>query len=528
MDTKRIQEARDAHTDYGGPLPVTKDEFRELLDLAEAGLNATKLMGLASSAKTETLHAYVMEERRQAEEKEWERQKAAMAKGDRAGVPDWQPPSLEALSAAYDAAVVACPANSHRKHLEGLEAVRRLMEKAPNMTAAAYHEGAAVNSDNLLAQTREQREKARDQLQEAKAQMSRYEENLRQNATEFQSIDAALGNAKVFDDCKTRTEKVLKAMAKAREADDLSWRYKQAEEGRVRIIREVETALDTAGAPHHDPGANEPIVRQWTFGERIAWLHTEKGLADARLTALQKVWKEKLDALTERATSAEGYRDEFQKRLEPLHGKPAWTQYSGAFLNDLKNLINYHSLENGSDTPDWILAEYLSQCLVNFGTTMRAREKWYGREIHQKTPEAPTEPERCPQCGAKNREDIYFQDANYATGAKGPPNKCKHPWHGWKDLQPGPGLSKAFDQEFISPEPFQMPPFPPEFKSCEHAPIKIHATKPTVPFSLLAIGQRFELNECTLIKTTETTARLGEIEPIHVASSTPVIPMGMA
>jgi hypothetical protein len=50
------------------------------------------------------------------------------------------------------------------------------------------------------------------------------------------------------------------------------------------------------------------------------------------------------------------------------------------FEAQLANLINYHSLENGSDTPDFMLSEYLLGCLEVYNKTMKAREKWYGRE----------------------------------------------------------------------------------------------------------------------------------------------------
>lgn len=49
------------------------------------------------------------------------------------------------------------------------------------------------------------------------------------------------------------------------------------------------------------------------------------------------------------------------------------------FRKDLECLINRHSKEIGSDTPDFILAEYLENCLVNFDTIVSARERWYGR-----------------------------------------------------------------------------------------------------------------------------------------------------
>ena len=50
------------------------------------------------------------------------------------------------------------------------------------------------------------------------------------------------------------------------------------------------------------------------------------------------------------------------------------------FRQELETLINRYSLENGSNTPDFILADYLMECLQNFDKTMGARSKWYGHE----------------------------------------------------------------------------------------------------------------------------------------------------
>ena len=49
---------------------------------------------------------------------------------------------------------------------------------------------------------------------------------------------------------------------------------------------------------------------------------------------------------------------------------------------DLENLINKYSLENKSNTPDFILADYLISCLKNFEKTSRRREKWYRKPLH--------------------------------------------------------------------------------------------------------------------------------------------------
>lgn len=50
-----------------------------------------------------------------------------------------------------------------------------------------------------------------------------------------------------------------------------------------------------------------------------------------------------------------------------------------SFMEELRALINRHSAENGSDTPDFLLAAYLYDCLVAFDRTVRDRERWYGR-----------------------------------------------------------------------------------------------------------------------------------------------------
>ena len=47
------------------------------------------------------------------------------------------------------------------------------------------------------------------------------------------------------------------------------------------------------------------------------------------------------------------------------------------FEKELCILINKYSKENESDTPDFILAEYLMFCLDNFNVIMNKRDKWY-------------------------------------------------------------------------------------------------------------------------------------------------------
>lgn len=51
-----------------------------------------------------------------------------------------------------------------------------------------------------------------------------------------------------------------------------------------------------------------------------------------------------------------------------------------ALRQDIEHAINCNSAENGSNTPDFMLAEYLTDCLVAFDKAVVAREKWYGRD----------------------------------------------------------------------------------------------------------------------------------------------------
>ena len=54
------------------------------------------------------------------------------------------------------------------------------------------------------------------------------------------------------------------------------------------------------------------------------------------------------------------------------------------FQLELAELINRHSKENNSDTPDFMLAEYLKDCLKAADHLINKRENWYGRKIYKK------------------------------------------------------------------------------------------------------------------------------------------------
>jgi hypothetical protein len=55
--------------------------------------------------------------------------------------------------------------------------------------------------------------------------------------------------------------------------------------------------------------------------------------------------------------------------------------------SEIRYAINSASRENASNTPDWILAQYLVACLDAFEEASKAREDWY--DVHLK-PGQPT------------------------------------------------------------------------------------------------------------------------------------------
>lgn len=49
------------------------------------------------------------------------------------------------------------------------------------------------------------------------------------------------------------------------------------------------------------------------------------------------------------------------------------------FYEELRALINKHSRENNSDTPDYILANFMHSCLLAWEDNVKDREAWHGR-----------------------------------------------------------------------------------------------------------------------------------------------------
>ena len=51
---------------------------------------------------------------------------------------------------------------------------------------------------------------------------------------------------------------------------------------------------------------------------------------------------------------------------------------------DLARLLNSYSCESASNTPDYILAKYLTACLKAYDDAVSLRESWHHEKVIQK------------------------------------------------------------------------------------------------------------------------------------------------
>lgn len=56
-------------------------------------------------------------------------------------------------------------------------------------------------------------------------------------------------------------------------------------------------------------------------------------------------------------------------------------ELNNQIIKELAEVINRNCLEKNSNTPDFILAEYLYDCLVSYEKIHNANEKWYGKKL---------------------------------------------------------------------------------------------------------------------------------------------------
>lgn len=61
--------------------------------------------------------------------------------------------------------------------------------------------------------------------------------------------------------------------------------------------------------------------------------------------------------------------------------EPLATNEIDSFRKDLERLLNRYCVDNSMNTPDFILASYLVDCLDTFDKVVKWREKWYGVKL---------------------------------------------------------------------------------------------------------------------------------------------------
>lgn len=84
------------------------------------------------------------------------------------------------------------------------------------------------------------------------------------------------------------------------------------------------------------------------------------------------------------------------------------------FKQELETLINRFSLENGSDTPDFILASYLWDCLNAFNHAVSWREDVNGRKSNVLI--------KCPVLSTVDEDEEKYREAIYNATEQ---EKCK-------------------------------------------------------------------------------------------------------
>jgi len=138
----------------------------------------------------------------------------------------------------------------------------------------------------------------------------------------------------------------------------------------------------------------------------------------ARVLGGDPTTDENLQFLKKWADDMEGYRDAQNSVAKP----------SVTLREDLMNVIGGHSAENGSSTPDYILADYLMACLRAFDNAVNVRENWHGRS--SKTCSGPFVP-------APGRPNLYGELACEQHGVDCPAAKNLSPAASVSEKEPG-------------------------------------------------------------------------------------------
>ena len=90
-------------------------------------------------------------------------------------------------------------------------------------------------------------------------------------------------------------------------------------------------------------------------------------------SAIERQVRTEMEPVT---NAIERFRDGQQKPPIPAPELTLPVAEEVCFAESLRRIINQHSMENGSDTPDYVLAGFLSEALAVFNRTIEARTAW--------------------------------------------------------------------------------------------------------------------------------------------------------
>lgn len=74
--------------------------------------------------------------------------------------------------------------------------------------------------------------------------------------------------------------------------------------------------------------------------------------------------------------------DEVMDLPAPESNQPPVQDREAKFRQDLEHLLNSHSRENGSNTPDFTLAQFLADSLRAWDLAVTRRNEWYAPKRH--------------------------------------------------------------------------------------------------------------------------------------------------
>lgn len=87
-----------------------------------------------------------------------------------------------------------------------------------------------------------------------------------------------------------------------------------------------------------------------------------------------------------------------------------WNKKRAEFQKALEQLINYHSMESDSNTPDFILAQYLMESLETFGRITNQRQNWFKPPVPVREPPPKRKPRETATEQAIRVEDELMRE----------------------------------------------------------------------------------------------------------------------